>query len=147
MDNANKELEALNKINLHTAAVADKKFEGALGKSVAQDSTSTVKITKYEPNELHYVVNSKNGGVVVFSEIYYPGWTCTVDGEPVEVGRVNYVLRAINVKGGKHEVMLEFRPKSLATTETVAYASFVLLLVMVVLAVALQVRKSRKADK
>ena len=147
VDNANKELEALNKINLHTTAVADKKFEGALGKSVAQDSTSSVKITKYEPNELHYVVNSKNGGVVVFSEIYYPGWTCTVDGEPVEVGRVNYVLRAINVKGGKHEVMLEFRPKSLATTETVAYASFVLLLVMVVLAVALQVRKSRKADK
>ena len=143
VDNANKELEALNATNLHNIAIADKKFEQVLGKSTTQDSTSSVKITKYEPNELHYDVESKNGGVIVFSEIYYPGWTCTVDNEPVEVGRVNYVLRAINVKPGKHKVVLEFRPKSLSTTETIAYTSLILLVLAVIISIALSIRKKK----
>lgn len=147
VDNANQEIEALSKINLHTTAVADKQFETVLGKSVVQDSTAQVVITDYKPNELHYDVTSKNGGVVVFSEIYYPGWTCTVDGEPVEVGRVNYVLRAITVKPGNHKVMMEFRPTSVTTTETIAYVALVLLLLSVLVVVALQVKHRTKKEK
>ena len=71
-----------------------------------------MRLDKYEPNELRYTVQSPKGGVIVFSEIYYPGWTATVDGKDVEVGRVNYVLRAINVKPGKHNVVLTFKPAS-----------------------------------
>ena len=143
VDNANKELDALDKIDLHKTAVADKQFEAVLGKSQVQDSSSVVRITKYEPNELHYTVDSKNGGVIVFSEIYYPGWTCTVDGKPVEVGRVNYVLRAININGGKHEVKLEFRPKSLTTTETLAYISLALLALAVVISIVFGFKKKK----
>ncbi len=143
VDNANKELDALDKIDLHKTAVADKQFEAVLGKSQVQDSSSVVRITKYEPNELHYTVDSKNGGVIVFSEIYYPGWTCTVDGKPVEVGRVNYVLRAININGGKHEVKLEFRPKSLTTTETLAYISLALLALAVVISIVFGLKKKK----
>ena len=143
VDNANKELDALDKIDLHKTAVADKRFEAVLGKSQVQDSSSVVRITKYEPNELHYTVDSKNGGVIVFSEIYYPGWTCAVDGKPVEVGRVNYVLRAININGGKHEVKLEFRPKSLTTTETLAYISLALLALAVVISIVFGLKKKK----
>lgn len=144
VDNANKEIEALGKKNLHTTAVADKTFETIIGKSAVQDSASTVTMTKYEPNELHYDVNSKNGGVIVFSEIYYPGWTCTVDGQPVEVGRVNYVLRAIQVKPGQHKVIMEFRPKSLATTEAIAYTALILLCIAVIVSVILSLKKNAK---
>ena len=144
---ANEELDALGKMNLRSSAVADKQYEGTLGKSSAADSTSKVTLTKYEPNELHYDVDSKNGGVIVFSEIYYPGWTCTVDNEPVEVGRVNYVLRAINVKPGKHKVMMEFRPQSLATTESVAYVSLALLVLAVIASAVLALIKKKKNDK
>ena len=49
-------------------------------------------LTKYAPNQLHYTVESDKGGVLVFSEVYYPGWTATVDGQPTELGRVNYLL-------------------------------------------------------
>lgn len=137
VDNANAELDALSKIDLHTTAVADKKFSEALGEhNAAVDSTATVKLTAYEPNSLSYDVNSKTGGLVVFSEIYYPGWTCTVDGENVEVGRVNYVLRAINVKAGAHKVVMEFKPKSVTTTETIAYIAFALLILCVIFVVA-----------
>ena len=101
-------------------------------------------LTKYEPNELHYDVNSKNGGVVVFSEIYYPGWSCTVDGQPVEIGRANYVLRAIQVKPGQHKVVMEFRPKSLATTEAIAYIALIVLFIAVIVSVVLSVKKNAK---
>jgi uncharacterized membrane protein YfhO len=145
VDNANEEIDAIGKINLHDIAVADKKFENVLGKSVAQDSTSSVKITSYAPNELRYDVNSKNGGVVVFSEVYYPGWTATVDGQPVEVGRVNYVLRAINIKGGNHKVVLEFRPKTISTTEAIAYSSLVALVIAIAVSLFLTYRKKKEA--
>lgn len=144
VDNANQELDGLGKINVRNVAVADKKFAEVLGKSAQQDSTSTVVITKCEPNEQAYEVNSANGGVVVLSEIYYPGWTAKVDGEPVEVGRVNYVLRAISVKPGKHKVEMEFRPKTVSNTETIAWVAYAVLILAIFLAIVLAVRKKKQ---
>ena len=128
---ANAEYAGVGKIDVRHEAVADKKFEAALGQAKANDSTAIVKLDKYEPNNLQYTVNSKNGGVVVFSEIYYPGWTATIDGQPAELGRVNYILRALNVKAGKHTVVLDFHPTSISTTETIAYIAIVILLLAI----------------
>ena len=83
---------------------------------------------------------------MVFSEIYYPGWTATVDDQPVEVGRVDYVLRALTVSPGQHKVVLSFFPKSLDTTETVAYASLGVLLLLILLALFLSYRKMKPAQ-
>ena len=128
---ANAEYSGVGKIDVRHEAVADKKFEAALGQAKANDSTASVKLDKYEPNNLQYTVNSKNGGVVVFSEIYYPGWTATIDGQPAELGRVNYILRAVSVKPGKHTVVLDFHPTSISTTETIAYIAIVILLLAI----------------
>ena len=144
VDNANQELDALGKMNLRHEAVADKKFEQQLGKAVEQgNSTSTVTLTAYEPNELKYDVNAAKGGVLVFSEIYYPGWTATVDGEPVEVGRVNYVLRAIQLKPGQHKVVLQFFPKSVDVTETIAYIAYFVLLLVILLVAYMEWKKAK----
>jgi uncharacterized membrane protein YfhO len=90
-------------------------------------------------------VSSAQGGVLVFSDIYYPDWTATVDGEEVELGRVNYVLRALRLTPGSHEVTLRFFPKSIDVTETIAYiALFALLLAAICLCVMQFVRR-RKA--
>ena len=128
---ANAEYAEVGKIDVRHEAVADKQFEAVLGQAKANNSTATVKLDKYEPNNLQYTVNSKNGGIVVFSEIYYPGWKATVDGQSVELGRVNYILRAVNVKPGKHIVVLDFHPTSISTTETIAYISIVILLLAI----------------
>ena len=128
---ANAEYAEVGKIDVRHEAVADKQFEAVLGQAKVNDSTATVKLDKYEPNNLQYTVNSKNGGIVVFSEIYYPGWKATVDGQSVELGRVNYILRAVNVKPGKHIVVLDFHPTSISTTETIAYISIVILLLAI----------------
>ncbi len=130
--NANEELDQLGKLDLRHTAVADEKFQTVLGEAVVQDTTSMVALKAYEPNQLHYEVNSGKGGVLVFSEVYYPGWTATIDGEEHELGRVDYLLRALQIKPGKHEVVLSFFPKSVDTTETIAYIAYAILLLVLV---------------
>ena len=143
VNNANEEMAAVGKIDLRHEAVADAKFKSQLGEAIAQDTASVVTITEYEPNRLKYNVNTGKGGVLVFSEIYYPGWTATVDGEPVELGRVDYILRALNIKPGKHEVELAFFPTSVNTTETIAYLAYVVLLLIIAGAVFIEWRKRK----
>lgn len=143
VENANEELDALGSLPLRHEAVADKKFADVLGQSTPQDTLSIVTLNKYEPNQLTYTVNSGKGGVVVFSEIYYPGWTATIDGQEAELGRVNYVLRALQVKPGRHEVILSFFPKSVKTTETIAYLSYGVLLLIILSGVFFTLRDRR----
>ena len=144
VDNANQEMDALGRMDLRHQAVADAKFKAQLGEAVEQDTASVVTITSYEPNRLTYDVNTGKGGVLVFSEIYYPGWTATVDGESVELGRVDYVLRAMNVKPGRHEVVLSFFPKSVSTTETFAYLAYVVLILVLLGAGVMEWRRRKK---
>ena len=141
VDNANAELDMVGTLNLRHEAVADNRFSSVVGQSVEQDSTSIVTITSYDANRLTYDVSSAKGGVIVFSEVYYPGWTATVDGKEVPVGRVNYILRAIRVEPGNHKVELAFFPKSVDTTETIAYAAYAVLLIVIV-TMAVRRRKS-----
>lgn len=140
VNNANEELEMVGKLNLRAEAVADKKFRDVLGSSCEQDHHAQVTMKTYEPNQLTYEVESAKGGVLVFSENYYPEWTATVDGKEVPVGRVNYILRAIQVKPGKHQVVLSFFPKSVDRTETVAYIAFALLVICILLGIGLEIR-------
>ena len=144
VDNANQEIEQVGKVDLRKVAVADKQFEKVLGQSAAHDSTDVVSITAYQPNNLKYTAESKNGGLLVFSEIYYPGWTATVDGKPAELGRVNYILRALPLTPGKHEVVLDFHPASVKTTETVAYVAGGLLLLLIVAGGVMAVRRKEQ---
>ena len=145
VNNANDEIAAVGKLDLRHQAVADAKFKEQLGEATVQDTASVVTITSYEPNRLTYDVNSGKGGVLVFSEIYYPGWEAKVDGQPVELGRVDYILRALNVQPGKHQVELSFFPKSVNLTETIAYIAYVLLILLVAAGVFLE-WKRRKTE-
>jgi uncharacterized membrane protein YfhO len=147
VDTPNQEIDALSAINLRAEAVADKKFQSVLGEGNAvADSSSRVVLIKYDANELDYEVESSVGGVVVFSEIYYPGWTATLDGQPLELGRVNYVLRAAKVPAGKHVVHMEYKPASVGVTETIAYVAIVVLLLVFVGAIVFTVRKKLKSQ-
>ena len=141
--NANEELENLGKLKLRHEAVADESFKDVLGESSEQVDTSVVEIKSYKPDELEYTAESKTGGVIVFSEIYYPGWKATVDGNEVEVGRVNYVLRAIKVGPGKHDIKLTFKPHSVSVTETIAYIALAILLLSIIAIVVVKVKMKR----
>ena len=146
VDNANAELDALARIDLKHEAVADKRFQSVLGQSQPQGNVAKAVLTKYAPDQLTYILETDKGGILVFSEVYYPEWTATVDGHPVEVGRVNYLLRAIHVKPGRHEVVLSFFPQSVQRTELVAYIAYALL-VFLTIGLIFWNRKSKKGER
>ena len=131
VNNANEEIDALNDILPTETAVVDVKFKEQL-KDVTEgykDSLSTIQLTSYEPNRLVYKASTPKDGVVVFSEIYYPGWQVTIDGQPVDIARADYILRAINVPAGEHTIEMWFDPQSIQVTESIAYAALALLLI------------------
>lgn len=122
VDTPNEESDALNHIDLHTTAVLDKEFASYVSNfTPGTDSTATVRLTKYTPRYLDYEYTTGKPGTIVFSEIYYPyGWKATIDGEPADIYRVNYMLRAINVPAGKHTIHMEFAPDSAKRGDTIA---------------------------
>lgn len=150
VNNANEEINALNDIMPTETAVVDAKFKEQL-KGVTEgykDSLSVIRLTAYEPNHLVYESSSTEAGVAVFSEVYYPGWRVTIDGQPVELARADYILRALNIPGGKHTIEMSFDPQSLHTTEGIAYAALALLLVgAVALVWTSRKRKTEKEEK
>ena len=154
MPDADAEIAALHDADLRTVAVVDKQFESILGNEAKAPADSTfegedleawrVELTSYEANRLSYKVKSKQGGVVVFSEIYYPGWTCTIDGQPTEIARANYVLRAIKVPAGEHEVVMIFDPQTVHATEAIAYGALALLALILITLIVISIRRKRQ---
>lgn len=124
VDGANAEMAALDTINPGHYAVADQSFEEILGQTTAPLPGDTIYETHYAPNRLKYKSRTSKDNLAVFSEIYFPwGWTATIDGQSVPIGRVDYVLRAIKLPAGEHIVEFVFDPQSLKTTNAIAIVS------------------------
>jgi hypothetical protein len=122
--NANKEMLASGSkalLDSKKQAIVHQEFKAQLN-GLGQDSTSSIKLLNYDPSELRYTSNSKAKQLAVFSEIYYPaGWNCYIDGKkPVQMLRVNYLLRGVVVPAGKHEITWKFEPLSVQTGNTLA---------------------------
>lgn len=144
---ADEEIQALHTVNPKEVAVVDCRFREQLGVEggiLPVDSTDYVKLTHYDANAVTYEVNSVKGGVVVFSEIYYPSWQATVDGNSVDIARADYVLRAVRVEPGKHVVAFKFDPKSLHVTETVANVALVAFMLLLLFLMGREVMRRRK---
>ncbi len=125
--NANEEIAALSGFKPNATAVVDSRFKASLHDAsiLTADSTANITLQVYEPNHLRYSTANTQDGVAVFSEIYYPdGWQVTIDGQPAELARANYVLRALYIPAGQHTIEMTFDPKSLHTTESLAYAGY-----------------------
>lgn len=146
--NADAEIEAISDFNPAVEAFVDVRFAEQLTDTVfALDSTSTISLTAYEPNHLVYTAQNSRAGVGVFSEIYYnKGWNAYIDGELVPHFRVNYVLRALNIPAGTHNIEFKFEPRSYAVSNIVSFISSLLLLIGVVLVLICELRKKANAQ-
>lgn len=145
---ADNEMAALSHIDLRREAVADGRFHSILGEGTPVTPSDTIYETTYAPNRLTYHAQSAKGGVAVFSEVYFPwGWHASIDGKPAELGRVNYVLRALRVPAGSHTVEMWFDPQSLHTTVTLARVSVTLIYLAVAGAAATALFGRRRREK
>ena len=144
VDNANEELDALDNIVPTETAVVDARFKEVLRGATEshKDSLSAIRLTAYAPNRLTYETDNARDGVAVFSEIYYPdGWHATIDGQPAELARADYILRGMYLPAEKHTVEMRFDPASLHVTEGIAYGALALLVTGLIAAVLMAKKK------
>ena len=148
VNNANEEIDALDSIIPTETAVVDARFKDVLKGTTEsyKDSLSSIRLTSYTPNRLTYETNNAQDGIAVFSEIYYPdGWHVTIDGQPAELARADYILRTMYVPAGQHTIEMRFDPTSLHVTEGIAYGALALLVIGIIVAVLTAKRKYVKA--
>lgn len=106
------------------------------------DSAGTINIVDHGPNHMKYESHSEAPGLAVFSEIYYPiGWKAAVDGQPAEIMRVNYVLRALSIPAGEHTIEFRFEPASYFIGNKITQTASWLLLVVVAASLGWSVKK------
>jgi len=74
-------------------------------------STTRVDLQTFTPPEIRWTVETDAPRLFVASEMYYPaGWNAYLDGEPVPIHRVNYLLRGVHIPAGEHELVMRFEP-------------------------------------
>lgn len=144
VNNADEEMQSLTGFNSRVEAIIDKKFESIIknvGHSVNNngsedndvvtlnlDNSASIELTHYQANEIRYTSTNDNDGLAVFSEIHYPkGWHATIDGKKTDISRANYILRALWIPKGKHEIVFKFQPEIVAIGDKIMLGSNILL--------------------
>ena len=131
VNNANEEILALNDTYLDQQVILRKEVAQTVPQIVA-DTTATIQLTSYSPTRLEYKASTNTDQIAVFSEIYYPhGWKATVDGKEVDVLKANYVLRALPISKGQHDIVFFYEPQVIATGKTVMLVSNILLIAVI----------------
>jgi hypothetical protein len=124
------EIGKLGEINpRETAVINQSRFEIPKGNL----SEGEISLSKYAPNEMVYQSNNPQKGLAVFSEIYYPkGWKAYIDGKETEILQANYVLRALEIPAGQHEIRFEFKPAAYYTGNTIMWIGSIVLIIVVI---------------
>ena len=148
VNNADEEIEALASFNPAKTAIIDKRFENQikdLPKEFFSLDTGYIELQTYKPNYLKYKAYTPKKRLAVFSEIYYDkGWNAYLDGFPVEHLRANYILRAMVVPEGVHEIEFRFEPRTYTISQKVALGSSVLVVLLLLAMIAYTVKNGMK---
>lgn len=145
---ADDEIDALNTTDIKTTAIIDSVFIDQLSNfTLVNDSEASIALTSYAPNKLIYKYNSNKPQLVVFSEIYYnKGWNATIDGEPTDYLRANFVLRSMVVPEGEHIIEFDFKPAVFIIGERISFISSLLLLLLIFGGIIYEIKNNRKKN-
>ncbi|MEZ4986614.1 MAG: YfhO family protein [Saprospiraceae bacterium] len=139
----NAEIEALKGLELNHVAVVHQEFADYV-KGLNMDASGSITLTAYAPDKLTYNVETAKDALAVLSEIWYysdKGWQAYLDGQPVAHIRANYVLRALKIPAGKHQLEMVFEPRTYQLGSTLSTVFSLLLIVGLIAHVAMQARK------
>ncbi|WP_296620249.1 YfhO family protein [Marivirga sp.] len=126
-DKAIEELGGISTRN--TAVINTNKFN----LQIEEYSKGSIKLESYAPNKLKYIADMQGDGLAIFSEIYYPkGWKAFIDGEETKILQANYVLRALEVPAGEHEIVFKFEPKAYYIGNKIMWVSSIILYIMLI---------------
>jgi hypothetical protein len=143
VENADEEIAKLGVFDPSQTVLIDKRYaEKVQDKNFVSDSISSIELTSYEPNHLIYEYKALTDKIAVFSDIYYDkGWNATLNGEPVDYFRANYLLRAMIVPAGEGVIEFEFKPNSYFIGNKIAYAGSALIVIFVIFGFWMKWRK------
>ncbi len=144
MNNAKEEMAALDNLNTHDSAVANKTFSNVLKPGFTADPLATIQLVKNENDVVTYTSKASSEQLAVFSEVYYDkGWNAYVDGKQTPYAKVDYVLRGMMVPAGEHTIVFKFEPKSHAIGWTVTSISSAIMLLLLAAAIFMDARKRK----
>ena len=132
VDTTDEEIKGLDSLRTKEKAIVNVAFKTEINKSkFAKDSLDIITLISYQPNEMKYESNTSSEQLAVFSEMYYKnGWNAYLDGKLTPHIRANYVLRAMEVPSGKHEIVFKFEPTVIKKGNTITLTSFAFLLLI-----------------
>lgn len=140
---ADEEMKALDQFDSKNVAVVNAKEFEIKKTAFAKDSSATITLDSYQPNDLKYTSVNTNEGLAVFSEMYYKnGWNAYIDGKKVEYIQADYVLRALPIPAGKHTVEFKFEPQVVQTGSTITLVSSIGILLLLMGGIYLERKKS-----
>ncbi len=95
------------------------------------EPSETVAIDRYEPQRVELTAHLESPGLVVFADVYYPGWELTIDGLSSRILRANRAMRGALVSAGTHRLVYSYHPASVrvgAVLSALGLMAFVVLL-------------------
>ena len=147
VNGAIEEIEGIDMVEVSEQAVVSEEFSkivaGFSKENLSEDEL--IVLTEYSPNRLVYQYNTEAERVAIFSEVYYPaGWRAYVDGEEFPIFRANYILRAMKLPAGAHEVEFVYKPESIEKGAFYSRISSGLLILLFLAYIAQEVIVRRK---
>lgn len=147
VENGDAELKGLTDLDPGQTALIQKSFSESLkGLNIQFDSTNTINLTKYNPDDMEYTYSAKTDQLAVFSDIYYPpskGWNLYLNGKPYEPFiKANYLVRAVKLPAGQNQKLeMKFEPKSYYQGEKISMVSSALVLLLLIAGIYLFVKR------
>ena len=145
VNSPDEEMAATSSFDPSTTAIVDQQKFKVSGRQFSAAGKAV--LTEARGNLLKYSVENTGNGLLVFSEIYYPeGWVATIDGKESKVIRANYVLRAMEVPAGKHEIEFRFEPRSFSVGNRISLFSSIAVLGLLGFTAFLSFRKKEEGE-
>jgi len=141
----NAEILSLKQLNTKKTAVINLSYQKELPQKFDTDSLASIELTAYHPEKLIYKSQNNKPGFAVFSDSNYKdGWQAQIDEKPAKIYKVDYSLRGLNIPAGTHQITFEFKPEVIKTGGQISLWSFVLFIILTLVAVYFYWRQKNK---
>lgn len=123
------------------------KSEASKLKSKEFSAKGNIIMASYAPDKIEYIANVEGNQFAVFSEVYYPeGWTAKIDGKEVDIRKVNYLLRGLEIPSGKHKIEFSFMLAKYEKSGTWSLIGSVIILLALFSLIYMEIRKKKHAE-
>jgi uncharacterized membrane protein YfhO len=130
--------------NPSTTAFLEKKIDLP---NTSTDSNNTVKLTRFENENIEYSLAASSDKFLVISEVYFPDWHAYLDGKEIDIHKTNYFMRGVIIPKGKHKLEMKYISKTFETGTTLSLSGNILLIILLILALIFEFKGKKKVEE